>query len=794
MEDAIKVGSRFAGTKLKLQLKRSSTSKIKTQGTTRGYTQLQIPEITNIKSITDKNGKVLAYVLLLSPKGYIVVSPDTDINPIITYSTKSDFSFEPSPLNTLLHLVKKDMSLRLKAIALMPETLKRRNNLLWKALEEGGTTLKQLMDEGSSWKWGPWLETEWGQSYPYNKYCPLDPSNHERSLTGCVATAMGQIIFYWKYPRSVSFSCNDGYIASYKRIYIYENKDGNSGCSDDDHETLDFPPLDELNQMLQEIDYSIKDPSINDDIPALLFACGISVKMDYASYSYGGSAAYPSDAANALKNKFSYESVYFTDYEFNDEDFQTLKQNMKDGRPALLAISKYGTGGHAVVADGFERIGGVDYYHINFGWEGLCDGWYQLPEGLPRGYNAIDAAILNIFPGNEVNNPPIIDSFSASPTRIDPGESVTFACSGHDPDGGITRYLWDFDGDGSVDQETQTGQVTHNYQDEGVYKPSCTIEDSSGGFSKPAILTLEVRYPKPVVDSITANPTSGTAPLNVQLTCIAHHENQNTTITSYKWDFDGDGEIDETTQQDTTTAHYVNPGIYSPMCIAADEYGRESEPGGGVTVDVEGCSSPSCLSEALDNSGFLFETSGDAGWVEFYDENSYNGNCTKSGDIENDQISCLETCVVGPGTISFYWKVSSEYGYDKLKFYVDGSISGSISGSVDWTQFLQDLGDGIHHIKWCYEKDESISEGEDAGWIDHITYDGPIVGDMNGDKTVGTGDAVLLLEQLLGISQDPADTIPDARCDGLIDILDALTISRKSLNLPVDRWGCPCTP
>ncbi len=698
MEDAIKVGSRFAGTKLKLQLKRSSTPKVKTQGTTRGYTQLQIPEITNIKSITDKNGKVLAYVLLLSPKGYIVVSPDTDINPVIAYSTKSGFSFEPSPLNTLLHLVKKDMSLRLKAIALMPETLKRRNNLIWKALEEGGTTLKQLMDEGSSWKWGPWLETEWGQSYPYNKYCPLDPSNHERSLTGCVATAMGQIIFYWKYPRSVSFSCNDGYITSYKRIYIYENKDGNSGCSDDDHETLDFPPLNELNQMLQEIDYSIKDPSINDDIPALLFACGISVKMDYASYSYGGSAAYPSDAANALKNKFSYESVYFTNYEFNDEDFQTLKQNMKDGRPALLAISKDGTGGHAVVADGFERIGGVDYYHINFGWKELCDGWYQLPEGFPEGYNAIDAAILNIFPGNGVNNPPIVDSLSANPSSPNPDESVTFTCSGHDPDGNVTEYLWDFDGDGDIDKETSSGEASHEYQEEGVYEVSCILEDDSGGLSRP----------------------------------------------------------------------------------------------GRITVKVGDPSSSSFLSEALDACDFNFTTYGDAGWVKIYGGCYYGRSCARSGTIGNGEKSCISTYMTGPGTISFYWKVSSEKFGDSLTFYVDSSEKLSISGTEDWSEVIWCLEDGNHTGKWCYEKDEAYWNGEDAGWIDYVTY--LMVGDVSGDHSITAEDARMLLESFLGISQTPDNTTSDTNCDGVIDILDALTISRKSLNLPVDRWGCPCAP
>jgi hypothetical protein len=62
----------------------------------------------------------------------------------------------------------------------------------------------------------------------------------------------------------------------------------------------------------------------------------------------------------------------------------------------------------------------------------------------------------------------------------------------------------------------------------------------------------------------------------------------------------------------------------------------------------------------------------------------YGGSAAQSGAIANSQSAWLQTTVVGPGTLSFYWKVSSEAGYDFLEFYIDGVLqSGRISGSVD---------------------------------------------------------------------------------------------------------------
>jgi len=70
----------------------------------------------------------------------------------------------------------------------------------------------------------------------------------------------------------------------------------------------------------------------------------------------------------------------------------------------------------------------------------------------------------------------------------------------------------------------------------------------------------------------------------------------------------------------------------------------------------------------------------------------------------------------------FYWKVSSESGYDYLEFYIDGSLQDRISGTVDWHQMMYTLPLGSNTLEWRYIKDGSISSGNDCGWVDKLEW------------------------------------------------------------------------
>jgi len=141
---------------------------------------------------------------------------------------------------------------------------------------------------------------------------------------------------------------------------------------------------------------------------------------------------------------------------------------------------------------------------------------------------------------------------------------------------------------------------------------------------------------------------------------------------------------------------------------------------------VEGSTSHSIgtmsLGEAVDNTQLSWSTGGNANWFGEVNTYYYDHDAAQSGDIGNSQNTWIKTTVDGPGTIKFYWKVSSEQNYDYLRFYIDGSQKAKISGNVGWQQKTYSVGSGSHELMWKYTKDVSVSSGDDCGWIDKVEW------------------------------------------------------------------------
>jgi hypothetical protein len=118
------------------------------------------------------------------------------------------------------------------------------------------------------------------------------------------------------------------------------------------------------------------------------------------------------------------------------------------------------------------------------------------------------------------------------------------------------------------------------------------------------------------------------------------------------------------------------------------------------------------------NLGSAWTTSGNKPWSVV----STNGDhYAQSGAIGNSQNSILElTANAQTGKIKFQRKVSSEDGWDYLKFYIDGVEKGRWSGEQDWQPLEYTTTPGTHLLKWGYDKDSSVSSGEDAAWIDNV--------------------------------------------------------------------------
>ncbi len=151
---------------------------------------------------------------------------------------------------------------------------------------------------------------------------------------------------------------------------------------------------------------------------------------------------------------------------------------------------------------------------------------------------------------------------------------------------------------------------------------------------------------------------------------------------------------------------------------------------------------------------FDWQTGGTLPWL-ITDVTPYEGAfCARSGDINDNQESWISLTydVYSADNITFWYRVSSEANYDYLKFYIDNVELGSWSGTVPWAQATYPVTAGNHTFKWRFNKDVSVSTGEDAGFVDYITFPPmEIEALFTSDTTViCEGDVVLFSDESVG--------------------------------------------
>jgi N-acetylneuraminic acid mutarotase len=131
------------------------------------------------------------------------------------------------------------------------------------------------------------------------------------------------------------------------------------------------------------------------------------------------------------------------------------------------------------------------------------------------------------------------------------------------------------------------------------------------------------------------------------------------------------------------------------------------------------------LSTAVDNSSLGVTTGGNANWYEDSSNSNFGTSSARSGYIGHSQSTWMQATLNGTGTLTFYWKVSSELCCDHLQFLLDGIQQDQIQGTTSWAlKTFTISGTGSHIVKWQYVKDGSIVAGSDAGWVDHVTWSG----------------------------------------------------------------------
>lgn len=128
------------------------------------------------------------------------------------------------------------------------------------------------------------------------------------------------------------------------------------------------------------------------------------------------------------------------------------------------------------------------------------------------------------------------------------------------------------------------------------------------------------------------------------------------------------------------------------------------------------------IAAAVDDALLAWSTGGNAKWAAQSAVSYYGGSAARSGAVAHGQSSWAQARATGPGTVQFYWKVSSEAGADYLTFFLDGVEQAKIGGEVNWQQRTVALAWGGHTLKWEYKKSAAGSAGQDAGFLDRVQF------------------------------------------------------------------------
>ncbi len=271
-------------------------------------------------------------------EGFVMVAADQRVPEILAWSESSAFCDTPPQLKTLLDQYVREITLVKEQVALPAGQLKSASN-----------------DQD------PLLgDIAWSQSpAPFNTLCPLDPFTGRRCQAGCVATAMAQVIYYYRYPRVGTG--NHGYLSSYGYL------------------SADFSEAEYQYWLMED-----KPPlgPANPEIAKLTYHCGIALEMEYGPY---GSASYAGMIPAALTNYFKYKKAEMVSRsQFSKAEWEVLLKNEIDHRRPVIYSAldpkdpddpNDPAAGHSFVVDGYE---GQGLFHVNWGWDGCSNGYYSL--------------------------------------------------------------------------------------------------------------------------------------------------------------------------------------------------------------------------------------------------------------------------------------------------------------------------------------------------------------------------------------------------------------------------------
>ena len=364
--------------------------------------------VEKVQTFAGEAGDLAYYVVYLLPSGLIFLPADDQVEPIIGFVSGAT-SYDPSPDNPLGALVSRDIPGR---VAHARETAasalrsgetpaadsrmdKARNK--WASLADpagGSESVGSTLSSVSDVRVAPFVKSRWNQGRVdqlacYNYFTPpYEPGNTANYICGCAATAMSQVIRYWQYPSAGIGVVSENYSIDGGAQLTGETRGGNDKGGPDNWGNMPLKPsaTTSLNQ--------------REAIGRLTWDAGLSLDTNFTSTGAGTAFRKPHDA---LVQTFHYGNAKYGNNSGNNlpEDalYSMVNPNLHAKSPVIFGIEP--NGGHFVVCDGYGYNDSTIYHHLNMGWSGGDDAWYNLPtiDAVVNKdlYTSIAACTYNIY-------------------------------------------------------------------------------------------------------------------------------------------------------------------------------------------------------------------------------------------------------------------------------------------------------------------------------------------------------------------------------------------------------------
>ncbi|MDR2836620.1 MAG: C10 family peptidase [Bacteroidales bacterium] len=349
-------------------------------------TNLEIKNYNEIKTTTNETA---IHIFNFQDGGFMLMSGDKNSTPVLAYSYEGNFDLTNMAPATAawINNYKHEIELTKQSKEIDTE-----NNLEWKNYSANHFEVTKGQNGEGIY---PLLTTKWDQSDPYNYYCPNVPQGYNggvgKTPTGCVATAMAQIMKYYNYPAH-----GIGY-----GIY-WQDRDVLVDFAQANYDWGNMP-----NETYQYAGDTIK----RNAVATIMFHAGVSVGMNYQPEESGAQSI---DVVSAIVSKFGYRGgvLYKSRANIPTNEWKHILINELDlRRPIYYSGTNISGEGHAFVCDGYQSNQVKSSFHINWGWGGANDGYYSIDATSNNTTINSDltfaegqAIIYRISPGESANN------------------------------------------------------------------------------------------------------------------------------------------------------------------------------------------------------------------------------------------------------------------------------------------------------------------------------------------------------------------------------------------------------